>query len=129
VTGPGSLVRGLAAVALGTAAGLAVAIADAASPAGVPLIGSDFADPTIMRASDGWFYAFSTEQLTTERMANIQAARSRDLVRWELLPDAMPAKPARASKTRDFWAPGAIESGERATCTSPRCTIRAAGCA
>lgn len=78
-----------------------------------PVIGSDFADPTVMGAADGWWYAHSTEQLTTERMANIQAARSRDLVHWELLPDALPTKPAWAQTTRDFWAPGAIEAGGR----------------
>lgn len=78
-----------------------------------PVIGTDFADPTVLRAVDGWWYAYSTEQLTTERMANIQAARSRDLVRWELLPDALPTKPPWAQTTRDFWAPGAIEAGGR----------------
>jgi len=75
-----------------------------------PVIDTDFADPSLLRASDGWTYAYSTEQLTIERMAHIQVARSRDLVRWELLPDALPTKPAWASTTRDFWAPGAIEA-------------------
>lgn len=78
-----------------------------------PVIGTDFADPTVLRATDDWYYAYSTEQLTVERMANIQAARSRDLVHWELLPDALPKKPAWAATTRDFWAPGAIEAGGR----------------
>ena len=75
-----------------------------------PVIGADFADPSVLRAADGWYYAYSTEQLTVERMANIQVARSRDLVEWQLLPDALPIKPAWASTTRDFWAPGAIEA-------------------
>ena len=78
-----------------------------------PVIATDFADPTIIHAHDGWFYAYSTEQLTLERMANIQAARSRDLVHWQLLPDALPDKPRWASTTRDFWAPGAIEADGR----------------
>ncbi|MGI8872513.1 MAG: glycoside hydrolase family 43 protein [Candidatus Limnocylindria bacterium] len=78
-----------------------------------PVIGTDFADPTVLHASDGWYYAYSTEQLTVARMANIQAARSRDLVHWELLPDVLPRKPAWAHARRDFWAPGAIEAAGR----------------
>lgn len=78
-----------------------------------PVIGLDFADPAVIHAADGWYYAYSTEQLTVERMAYIQVARSRDLVGWELLPDAMPTIPAWADQTRDFWAPGAIEADGR----------------
>ena len=78
-----------------------------------PVIRWDFADPTVLKAADGWYYAYSTENLTTERLAYIQAARSRDLVNWELLPDAMPEKPEWASTTRDFWAPGVIEADGR----------------
>ena len=58
-----------------------------------PVIRWDFADPSVLKANDGWYYAYSTENLTIERLAYIQAARSRDLVNWELLPDAMPEKP------------------------------------
>jgi len=75
-----------------------------------PVIGTDFADPTILRAADGWWYAYSTEQLTVERMANVQAARSRDLVNWELLPDALPVEASWAAENRDVWAPGAIQA-------------------
>jgi arabinan endo-1,5-alpha-L-arabinosidase len=75
-----------------------------------PVIRTDFADPAVIHASDGWFYAYATEQLTVVRMANIQVARSRDLVHWELLPDALPGKPAWAATTRDIWAPGIIEA-------------------
>jgi arabinan endo-1,5-alpha-L-arabinosidase len=75
-----------------------------------PVIRWDFADPSVLKADDGWYYAYSTENLTVERLAYIQAARSRDLVNWELLPYAMPEKPAWANTTRDFWAPGVIEA-------------------
>lgn len=78
-----------------------------------PVIRTDFADPAVIHASDGWYYAYSTEQLTIVRMANIQAARSRDLVHWELLPDVLPQKPSWAATRRDFWAPGAIEADGR----------------
>src|SRR5215210_403050 len=78
-----------------------------------PVIRWDFADPSVLKADDGWYYAYSTENLTIERLAYIQAARSRDLVNWELLPDAMPEKPEWADTTRDFWAPGVIEADGR----------------
>lgn len=78
-----------------------------------PVLRWDFADPHVMKARDGFYYAFSTEHLTYERLAYIQAARSKDLVNWELLPDAMPEKPEWASTTRDFWAPGVIGADER----------------
>jgi arabinan endo-1,5-alpha-L-arabinosidase len=38
-------------------------------------------------------------------MLNIQVARSRDLVSWERLGDALPVKPEWAARTQDFWAP------------------------
>jgi arabinan endo-1,5-alpha-L-arabinosidase len=78
-----------------------------------PVIRWDFADPHVMKASDGFYYAYSTEHLTYERLAYIQVARSKDLVDWELLPDAMPEKPEWADTTRDFWAPGVIEADGR----------------
>ena len=78
-----------------------------------PVIRWDFADPSVLKADDGWYYAYSTENLTVERLAYIQAARSRDLVNWDLLPDAMPEKPEWADTTRDFWAPGVIEADGR----------------
>ena len=42
-------------------------------------------------------------------MLNIQVARSADLVGWTRLGDALPAKPAWASQTQDFWAPHVAE--------------------
>lgn len=78
-----------------------------------PVIATDFADPTTLRGADGLYYAYSTEQLTVDRMAYLQVARSRDLVHWELLPDALARKPAWAAASRDFWAPGAIEADGR----------------
>ena len=79
-----------------------------------PVIRTDFADPAVIRGSGGWYYAYSTEQLTVDRMAYIQVARSRDLLEWELLRDALTRKPAWTRTTRDFWAPGIIEADGRA---------------
>ena len=46
-------------------------------------------------------------------MRNVQLARSRNLVDWDVLGDALPVKPGWASKTQDFWAPHVLEDGGR----------------
>ena len=74
-----------------------------------PVLDTDFPDPAVLRASDGYYYAYATQSERDGQKVNIQAARSADLVRWEMLPDALPAKPAWASKTQDFWAPHVSE--------------------
>jgi arabinan endo-1,5-alpha-L-arabinosidase len=76
-----------------------------------PVIDQDFPDPAVVRAADGTFYVYATQGGAPNR--NIQAARSSDLVRWELLPDVLPVKPAWASKTQDFWAPDVYRRGNR----------------
>jgi arabinan endo-1,5-alpha-L-arabinosidase len=101
---------------------LLVALAGCAAPAGQgasavpyenPVIDADFPDPAVLRASDGWFYVYATQSEHEGRMLNIQVARSRDLVSWERLGDALPVKPQWASRTQDFWAPHVAEHGAR----------------
>ncbi len=70
-----------------------------------PVLDSDFPDPAVLRAPDGWYYVYATQGDFEGQMLNIQAARSRDLVRWERIGDALPVKPSWASRTQDFWAP------------------------
>ena len=70
-----------------------------------PVLDSDFPDPVVLRAPDGFYYAYATQTEREGRMINIQVARSSDLVTWDHLGDALPAKPSWASKTQDFWAP------------------------
>jgi arabinan endo-1,5-alpha-L-arabinosidase len=74
-----------------------------------PVIDADFPDPAVLRAADGFYYVFATQG----GGRNIQAARSRDLVHWQMLGDALPVKPDWASRTQDFWAPHAVEHGGR----------------
>ena len=74
-----------------------------------PVLDTDFPDPAVLKAADGFYYAFATQG----GGANIQVARSRNLVEWQPLPDALPVKPAWASKTQDFWAPHVSEAGGR----------------
>jgi arabinan endo-1,5-alpha-L-arabinosidase len=78
-----------------------------------PVIDADFPDPAVLRARDGFFYVYATQGERDGRMLNIQVARSRDLVRWDHLGDALPAKPAWAAKTQDFWAPHVAEHDGR----------------
>ncbi|CAA9510214.1 MAG: GH43_3 / GH43 / GH43_30 / GH43_8 / GH43 _5 / GH43_31 / GH43_33 / GH43_6 / GH43_4 / GH43_9 / G H43_34 / GH43_32 / GH43_29 / GH43_10 / GH43_ 11 / GH43_13 [uncultured Sphingomonas sp.] len=70
-----------------------------------PVLDADFPDPAIMLAPDGYHYAYATQTDRAGTMVNIQVARSRDLMKWQYLGDALPAKPTWASKTQDFWAP------------------------
>lgn len=70
-----------------------------------PVLDENFPDPAVLRAPDGVYYAYATQGEAAGRMLNIQVARSRDLVGWERVGDALPSKPAWASKTQDFWAP------------------------
>ncbi len=78
-----------------------------------PVLDADFPDPAVMLAADGYHYAYATQTERAGTSVNIQVARTRDLVRWEHLGDALPAKPAWASKTQDFWAPHVLRDGSR----------------
>src|SRR3954468_3866885 len=73
-----------------------------------PVIDSDFPDPAVLRASDGFYYVYATQGEQDGHMINIQTARSRDLVHWQRLGDALPVKPDWASRTQDFWAPHVV---------------------
>ncbi|MGI4835978.1 MAG: glycoside hydrolase family 43 protein [Janthinobacterium lividum] len=74
-----------------------------------PVWNADFADPTIIRARDGYYYAYGTETRRAGAVLNIQVARSADLVHWTHLGDALPVKPAWAHTTDSFWAPHVSE--------------------
>jgi arabinan endo-1,5-alpha-L-arabinosidase len=78
-----------------------------------PVIDSDFPDPSILRAGDGYYYVYATQTERDGKWTNLQVARSSDLVEWQLLGDALPVKPAWASRTQDFWAPHVVEHGGR----------------
>jgi arabinan endo-1,5-alpha-L-arabinosidase len=67
--------------------------------------GAPFADPAVIRAQDGTFYALATHLPFKKNPINIQAARSDNLVNWTPLWDAMPHKPAWAQKGKNVWAP------------------------
>ena len=79
-----------------------------------PVIDHDFPDPAVIRAPNGFYYVYATQSAGADgKYRNIAAARSRDLVHWTELEDALPVKPGWANKTQDFWAPDVIASGGR----------------
>jgi arabinan endo-1,5-alpha-L-arabinosidase len=78
-----------------------------------PVIDADFPDPAVLKAPDGYYYAYATQTERDGEWINLQVARSRDLKSWEHLGDALPAKPGWASKTQDFWAPDVVRDGSR----------------
>lgn len=78
-----------------------------------PVIDTDFPDPAVIKAPDGFYYAYATQTERNGKWLNLQVARSPDLLSWELLGDALPVKPDWASKTQDFWAPDVIRDGSR----------------
>lgn len=76
-----------------------------------PVLDQDFPDPALIRAVDGYYYAYGTQTLRDGRWINVQLARSSDLIHWETLGDALPEKPEWAQTTQDFWAPSVIYDG------------------
>lgn len=95
-----------------------------------PIYAADFADPTVIRAADGFYYVYGTNTEVDGETVNIQVARSKDLVEWEHVGDALPVKPKWADK--DFWAPHVLYdstnqtyylyySGESASETMGKC--------
>jgi arabinan endo-1,5-alpha-L-arabinosidase len=69
-----------------------------------------FADPSVIRASDGWWYAYGTTDPLREGERTphpIPVARSRDLVTWTHVGDVFGAgnRPAWAAGDAAFWAP------------------------
>jgi arabinan endo-1,5-alpha-L-arabinosidase len=78
-----------------------------------PVLDADFPDPAVLRAEDGYYYAYATQAERDGRWVNLQVARSRDLVSWEHLGDALPTKPSWATQTQDFWAPHVAEHDGR----------------
>jgi arabinan endo-1,5-alpha-L-arabinosidase len=97
----------------------AVALGGCATPAARlnaayvnPVIDADFPDPAVIKAPDA-YYAYATQTQRSGKWINIQVARSADLVHWQYSGDALPAKPAWAAATQDFWAPHVVRDGRR----------------
>ncbi len=70
-----------------------------------PVLDRDFPDPSVLLAPDDYYYAYATQTKHAGQILNFQVARSRDLVGWEHLGEALPVKPSWAAASQRFWAP------------------------
>jgi arabinan endo-1,5-alpha-L-arabinosidase len=69
------------------------------------VLDSDFPDPSVLLALDGYYYAYATQTKRDGQILNFQVARSLDLKSWEYLGEALPEKPSWAATSQRFWAP------------------------
>ena len=69
------------------------------------VLDSDFPDPSVLLAPDGYYYAYATQTKRHGQILNFQIARSLDLKSWEYLGEALPEKPTWAATSQRFWAP------------------------
>ena len=68
-----------------------------------PLFEPDLADPSFIRAADGWFYAYGTQNAWAQGITRITPIiRSKNLVKWEYVADAF------TSSTKPSWHDGGI---------------------
>jgi arabinan endo-1,5-alpha-L-arabinosidase len=96
------------------------------NPVPVTIPGGDrmetFADPSVIRAPDGSYYAYATsdplngrdrDETGELRIRRVPFARSRDLVHWTYQGEALAAPPDWASPGSGFWAPDIRRIGGR----------------
>ncbi|VBB45348.1 Arabinan endo-1 5-alpha-L-arabinosidase [uncultured Paludibacter sp.] len=70
-----------------------------------PLFTPDLADPSFIKASDGWFYAYGTENVWEPGKHRITPIiKSKDMIHWEYVADAFQTKPVWHSRG-GIWAP------------------------
>ena len=69
-----------------------------------PVFEPDLADPTVIKANDGWFYAYGTENTWEENNHQVvPVIKSSDLVNWKYVGQAFSEKPDW--KDGWIWAP------------------------
>jgi hypothetical protein len=73
------------------------------SPCGFPEVNWDFPDPDALMTDHGYIVFASNSPA-----ANVQVIRSRDLINWESLPDALPRLPSWAIPGHT-WAPDVVQ--------------------
>ena len=74
-----------------------------------PVLDADFPDPAVIKAADGFYYAYATQTEIGGKWVNMQVARSRDLATWQHLGDALPGakliRSGASSCTLSGWKP------------------------
>lgn len=70
-----------------------------------PVFTPDLADPTVVKAADGWFYAYGTENTWDDGIHHIiPVVKSKDLVNWQFVADAFKIRP-NWKQNGGIWAP------------------------
>ncbi|MEJ7653633.1 MAG: family 43 glycosylhydrolase, partial [Chloroflexia bacterium] len=74
---------------------------------GTNKVAESFADPSIIKAKDGFYYSYATSDplYDGDRVRIIPTARSNDLVNWTYVGDAFTTRPAYARPDAGIWAP------------------------
>jgi arabinan endo-1,5-alpha-L-arabinosidase len=74
-----------------------------------PVFDHDAPDPSVVRAPDGTYYAYTTQSIYLD-LLEIPILRSKDLVHWEQVGDAFPTAPrwVLGGAAGDMWAPHII---------------------
>ena len=72
------------------------------------VLNRDFPDPSVIKAANGLYFAYSTQADRNGRHVNIQVARSRNLVHWNYLGEALPRLPAWGDDAAVSWAPHVV---------------------
>lgn len=71
-----------------------------------PIFEPDLADPTFIRATDGTFYAYGTENTWEDGQHHVvPIIKSKDLVNWSYVTDAFTTKPNWGTANAGVWAP------------------------
>jgi arabinan endo-1,5-alpha-L-arabinosidase len=75
-----------------------------------PVFAHDAPDPSIIRAADGYFYAYTTQSIYPDGVLNLPILRSADLVHWSLAGQVFPRIPrwVVGGPAGDMWAPHAV---------------------
>lgn len=77
-----------------------------------PVFPHDAPDPAVLRA-EGFVYVVTTQSEYPRGFLHAPLLRSRDLVHWRLVGDALPELPGWAADGADVWAPHLARIGER----------------
>ncbi len=80
-----------------------------------PVMHNDAPDPSIIRAEDASFYAYSTQSYHEAFFYNVPVLHSTDLVHWRLVGDAVPERPdwtPPGIDNGDMWAPHVVRFGD-----------------
>jgi arabinan endo-1,5-alpha-L-arabinosidase len=81
-----------------------------------PVLHNDAPDPSVIRAPDGSYYAYTTQSYHGANFYNIPVLRSEDLVHWTLVGDAFDERPSWTPPgvdNGDMWAPHVVRFGDR----------------